>query len=89
MKGRYLEVTFQRGRALAAYLYLPRPSEARSARTEEVGGGLLADYDAAGAVIGLEITAPHQVTAEQINAALDRLGVPRISPDEVAPLRLA
>jgi uncharacterized protein YuzE len=71
MKGRYLQVTFRSGRALAAYLYLPRPSEARSARTEEVAPGLLADYDAADAVIGLEITAPYRVTAAQINVALD------------------
>jgi uncharacterized protein YuzE len=89
MKDRYLEVTYREGRLIAAYLYLPRRADVRSARTEEVAPGLLADYDAAGVVIGLEITAPHQVTAEQINAALDQLGVPRISPEEIAPLRAA
>jgi uncharacterized protein YuzE len=89
MKDRYLEVTFRKGRVLAAYLYLPREAGVRSARTEEVAPGLLADYDAAGTVIGLEITAPHHVTVEQINAALDRLGAPQVSPEEIAPLRTA
>lgn len=54
---------------------------------QEVGGGLLADHDAAGAVIGLEITTPHHVTAEQISAVVERMGLPRIDPDELASLR--
>jgi len=89
MRGRYLEVTFRNGRPLTAYLYLPWPAGAHSTRTEEVDCGLLADYDAAGTLIGLEITAPGRVSVEQINSTLDRLGQPRISPDEVAPLRTA
>jgi uncharacterized protein YuzE len=89
MRDRYLEVTFRRGRALAAYLYLPRPPGARSARTEDLGRGLLADYDAAGQVIGLEITAPRHATADAINTALERLGQPPLGPEEVAPLRAA
>ena len=89
MRDRYLEVTFRKGRAFAAYLYLPRAPGARSARTEDFGGGLLADYDAAGRPIGLEITAPRRTTAAEINAVLERLGQPRVHPDEVAPLQAA
>jgi hypothetical protein len=43
MKDRYLEVTFRKGKPLAAYLYLPRQQNATSARTELVGAGLVAD----------------------------------------------
>ena len=42
MRDRYLEITFRKGKMLAAYLYLPRVIGAKSARTEEVGPGLLA-----------------------------------------------
>ena len=58
MKTRYLEVTFRKGKPLAAYLYLPREPGAKSARTELMGSGLLVDYQADGRPIGLEITAP-------------------------------
>jgi uncharacterized protein YuzE len=77
------------GRALAAYLYLPRPPGVRSVRTEDLGRGLLTDYDAAGHVIGLEITAPRHTTADEINTALERLGQSPIDPEEIAPLRAA
>jgi uncharacterized protein YuzE len=89
MRDRYLEVTFRKGRPLAAYLYLPRPAGAQSVRTEDLGRGLLADYDATGRVIGLEITAPRQTTADEINRALQHLGQPPIDAVEVAPLRAA
>jgi len=39
--------------------------------------------------IGLEITAPTQVTAEQINVVLTKLGLAPIAPEELAPLRAA
>lgn len=86
MKARYLEVTFRKGRALAAYLYLPRGAGVRSARTEEVVPGVLADYGPTGEVIGLEITAPSRVTVEGINSILAQLGQPRLEPEELAPL---
>jgi hypothetical protein len=89
MKGRYLEVTFRKGKPLAAYLYLPRPAGGKSARTEEMVPGILTDFTAKGDPIGLEITAPAQVTAEQINVVLTRLGLPPIAPEELAPLKAA
>jgi transcriptional regulator with XRE-family HTH domain len=65
MKDRYLEVTFRKGRPLAAYLYLPREVRVKSARTVEGAPGILVDYSAAGIPIGLEITAP-ELVAEQV-----------------------
>ena len=43
MKQRYLEVTFRNGKAIAAYLYLPRKAGDVSERTEKREGGLLID----------------------------------------------
>ncbi len=89
MKHRYLEVTFRNGKPLAAYLYLPRnpgDSSARVARCEE---GLLIDYTADGRAIGIEITAPSQVSLEAINRVLGSLHQEPATPDEVAPLAAA
>src|SRR2546427_2280121 len=58
MRGRYLEVTFRKGRAIAAYLYLPRRGTERAARVSKASAGLLIDYDPQGKPIGIEITAP-------------------------------
>ena len=55
MKDRYLEVTFRKGKPLAAYLYLPRSVGAKSTRTEEALPGVLVDFAASGEPIALEI----------------------------------
>jgi uncharacterized protein YuzE len=89
MKHRYLEVTFRRGKPLAAYLYLPRGPHAKSARTEDAGSGLRVDYDAHGTPIGVEITAPAVVTVAQMNTLLAGLGVSAVEPEDWAPLRAA
>ena len=89
MKDRYLEVTFRKGKPLAAYLYLPRQTGARSVRTKSAGQGLFVDYGVDGQPIGLEITAPLQVTLDQINAVLESLNLPLAEPDELAPLQAA
>lgn len=89
MKTRYLEVTFRKGKPLAAYLYLPREPGTKSVRTEDFGSGLLVDYQADGRPIGLEITAPGKVTLDQINAVLERLNLPLLDPQEWTPLKAA
>ena len=89
MRDRYLEITFRKGKPLAAYLYFPRKNRARSVRTENVGEGLLVDYGAGGQPIGLEITAPTLVTLDQINEVLRELKLPLLDPEELAPLQAA
>lgn len=89
MKGRYLEVTFRKGKPLAAYVYLPRHVGMKSARTHEAAPGLLVDYAVSGEPIGLEITAPAQVTIDQINQVLATLGLAVMAPEELAPLHAA
>ena len=89
MKERYLEVTFRKGKPIAAYVYLPRRGEMKSAKTVEAAPGILVDYAGSGEPIGLEITAPAHVTVEQINAVLEVLGLSGMTPEEFAPLRAA
>ncbi|MGH7439257.1 MAG: hypothetical protein ACRENE_26525 [Polyangiaceae bacterium] len=86
MKHRYLEVTFRKGKPLAAYLYLPRPAGAKAARTTDAGHGLRVDFDAQGTPIGVEITAPAIVSVAQLNELLLPLGVARLEPEEWSPL---
>ena len=89
MSERYLEVTYRHGRALAAYLHLPGSTAAKSARTVKFAEGLLVDYAATGDAIGLEITAPGQVSVEDVNAVLHAVGQPGVGPEELAPLHAA
>jgi uncharacterized protein YuzE len=76
-------------KAEAAYVYLPRHGDRKSAKTVEAAPGILVDYAGNGEPIGLEITAPAHVTVEHINAVLEPLGVARMTPEEFAPLRAA
>jgi hypothetical protein len=89
MKRRYLEVTFRRGRPFAAYLYLPRDTGVKSARTEKLADGLLVDYAADGTPIGLEILDPARSELTEINRVLGSLGLDPVDADEIAPLAAA
>jgi len=89
MKEPYLEVTFHRGKPLAAYLYLPRQSGEKCYRTLKVDPGMIVDFNQSGNPIGIEITAPAIVTAVEINRVLEELGLPEIKGVELAPLRAA
>ena len=89
MRGRYLEVTFRKGRAIAAYLYLPRRGAERAARVSKATPGLLIDYNANGKAIGIEITAPGRVSLTALNRVLSRLGQARLRPEDLAPLLAA
>lgn len=86
MKTSYLEVTFRRGRPLAAYLYLPREPGARSVRCVQANPGLVIDYDAQGTAIGIEITAPNAITVEDLNKILETLSLPLLDTHDLAPL---
>lgn len=85
----YLDVTFRHGRALAAYLYLPRDPDDRSARTKRVEPGLIIDFTASGKPIGIEITAPGQISLAGINRVLESLGRAPVTQADLAPLLAA
>ena len=54
MREAYLEVTFRRGRPLAAYYYLPRRTGEKSYRTIRVEPGMVIDLGRSGRPIGIE-----------------------------------
>jgi hypothetical protein len=85
----YLEVTYRRGRAIAAYLYLPRRGRERSHRTTTPAPGLVVDYTRAGRPIGIEITSPARLSLSTLNRVLRDLGVPPVTRADLAPLRAA
>ena len=89
MRESYLEVTFRRGRALAAYYYLPRRPGQKSYRTREVAPGILVDFGRGGRPIGIEITAPDRASVAAINRVLRELGQPLLKSQDLAPLRAA
>ena len=89
MKGRYLEVTYRSGRALSAYLYLPRPDGVKSVRTERRDHGVVVDFGPDGTAIGLEITSPSSTSSDDINTVLQELGVDVMEPGEFSPIRAA
>jgi hypothetical protein len=89
MRQRYLEITFRKGKPLAAYLYLSRQPGVKSLRTEPRGRGLLVDYGPDDQPIGLEITAPEHVTETQINEALRSLHLSPMATEDLSPLKAA
>ena len=89
MRESYLEVTFRRGRALAAYYYLPRRPGQKSYRTREVAPGILVDFGRGGRPIGIEITAPDRASVAAINRVLRELGQPLLRSEDLAPLYAA
>lgn len=86
MKRTYLEVTFRKGRALAAYYYLPRQAGDVSGRTEAMDGGFVVDFALDGRAIGIEITSPSHLDLVLLNQVLERLGQQPVAPDDLAPL---
>jgi uncharacterized protein YuzE len=89
MKQPYLEVTYRKGRALGAYFYLQRGGRQTSVRTRQVHGGLIVDFAANGKPIGIEITAPEQLTLVTLNRLLRELGCAPVRRADLAPLRAA
>jgi uncharacterized protein YuzE len=87
MKRPYLEVMFRKGKAMAAYLYLPRPTGAKAARTVEARPSILVDYSTSGQPIGIELTAPGVVDVGTINAVLAEIGLAALDESELKPLR--
>ena len=86
MTDRYLEVTFRNGKPFAAYLHLPKPANEHSVRSEEVEYGMVVDYGPKDHPIGIEMTAPDEVTIDRVNQILLRLKVPGIQEEEFLPL---
>ncbi len=89
MKEPFLEITFRHGRPFAAYFYLPRRANEKSYRTRMAEPGLVIDFNRAGRAIGIEITAPAELTLSQFNRVLRDVGAAPIKRAELAPLLAA
>lgn len=89
MNGLSVQITYRHGKPFAAYIYLPRPSELRSVRTERVSAEVLIDYAEDGSPLGIEIVSPSHTTLDEIHAAFDRIGIARPAPAELEPLKAA
>jgi hypothetical protein len=89
MREQYLEVTFRRGRPIAAYFYLPRRPGEKSSRTVRVEPGLIIDYSKGGDPIGIEVTAPDKLSPASLNRVLKELGLPTVTRADLAPLLAA
>jgi len=90
MTERSLQVTYRKGRPLAAYLYLPHAAAEKSVKTVASSDGLLVvDYAADGRPIGIEITAPEAVSLDRMNALLRELGEPPLPEEDFRPLSAA
>ena len=85
----YLEVTYRRGRPIAAYYYLPRRSGQTSVRTRQIEPGLLVDFGRGGRAIGIEITDPAGLSVAALNRVLRDVGCSPVTRADVAPLRAA
>ena len=89
MKEPYLEVTYRRGHAMAAYLYLPRATKDKCHRTSKADPRMIIDYTEDGKLIGIEITAPSKVSVNDLNRVLTSLGASVLTSEDVAPLKAA
>ena len=88
MKRPMLEVTFRRGRPLAAYLRLDG-SRSAVATTRELSPNLIGDFAEGGSLLGLEILAFDAATVGRINELLAAHGHAALEDRELAPLRAA
>lgn len=89
MREPFLEVTYQHGRAIAAYLYLARQPGEKSVSTRRVEPGLVIDFASEGRSLGIEITAPQRTSPAAINRVLEEMGLSPLSQDDLAPLQAA
>jgi hypothetical protein len=89
MKETYLEVTYRRGHAVAAYYYLPRRPDDRSHKTRRIEPGFVIDFARDGRAIGIEITAPTRLSVTALNKVLRELGFPLVTKADLAPVLAA
>lgn len=84
-----LEVTYRKGKPVAAYLYLPRRDDDRTARSERRAAGLIVDFAVDDRPIGIEIIAPSNLDWSTINGLLESLNLPPATPADLRPLKFA
>jgi hypothetical protein len=86
MKDTYLEITFRKGKILAAYIYLSRSTGCISAFTKKAREGIILDFNRNNEVIGIELTAPSKISITELNQVLDEYHLAPLTTQELAPL---
>lgn len=80
-----VQVTYRRGKPLAAYIYLAGRKGRKSARTEEFRPNLLIDYSEDGSALGIEVLSL-RLSSDDLFAVFDHLGLSRPDPRELRPI---
>jgi hypothetical protein len=81
-----LEVSYRRGRVIAAYLDVLRRKGQKSYRTIQAEPGLVIDLNRRGRPTGVEILYPSKLTLRRLNCVLRELGLPTVKRADIAPL---
>jgi len=81
-----IQVTYRKGRASAAYIYLHRRPGAKAQRSEEIAPEIVVDFGEDGQPIGVEIVNPADTGVEEIFSVFDELGIGRPEAADLAPL---
>jgi uncharacterized protein YuzE len=81
-----IQVTFRRGKPVAAYILLHGRAGDRAASTRQAGEGIVVDYLADGRPMGIEIVSPSRVDAATLNAVLAGLSMTPLTDEDLRPL---
>ena len=86
MSAPVLEVTYTKGKPMAAYVrLLAVPVTA----TRKLAPSLIGDFDETGTLRGVEVLSFEPATLDCLNEELERHGYPRLRDAELGPLRAA
>lgn len=85
MSGFTVQITYRRGKPLAAYIYLAGRKGQKSVRTEEFRPNLLVDYSQEGSPLGIEVLSL-KLSSDDLYAVFDHLGLNRPDPTELQPI---
>jgi hypothetical protein len=84
----YLEVTYRQGKLFAAYLYLRRTANEKSASSKR-HGDLIVDYATDGHPIGIEFTRTDVVDLGEVNKLLSNAHEQALVSTDLGPLTAA
>ena len=84
----WTQITYRRGKPLAAYLYLERRPGDKSARTERHGSWIV-DFSADGRAIGVEFLNVAEFELSRLNSVLVANGQREVSGVDLAPMKAA
>lgn len=86
MKHPNLQVTYRKGRLLAAYLHLAQRSTSDQRVRTQTRGEFVVDFAGDGRALGIEIIEPSKGLLTKLNALLGELGHAPLTKEDVAPI---